>query len=239
MKRMQDLQAGCLSDGSDDDDTKGKAKKTAGKGTKRKASVVKVKKESKAVKREVSSSIDEESNDEGEDDDEEASPAKKRAKRSQQRNGTVIKDDPVKKVKANIKVKRRAGSDDEGGSSADEAAAPKGSNIYVHPDLLAALGVTEVATRPQVRRPCPLTLSAPSGVNHWAHLLTLTVLFLCRALLQLVKKMWEYIRSKDLQNPADRREIVLDDALKAVFKVNKFTAFSMNRYLNNVVKKIG
>lgn len=65
------------------------------------------------------------------------------------------------------------------------------------------------------------------------------VFFACVCLfLQLVKKMWEYIRSQNLQNPADRREILLDDALKAVFKVNKFTAFSMNRYLNNVVKKI-
>lgn len=144
MKRMQDLQAGCLSDDSDDE-TKGKAKK----GTKRKAPVVRVKKESKAVKREVSS--DEEANDDDNDDeeDEETSPAKKRAKRSSQRNGKVIEDDPVKKVKANIKVKRRTGSDDEE-SSADEAA-PKGSTIYVHPDLLAALGVPEVATRPQVR----------------------------------------------------------------------------------------
>lgn len=148
MKRMQDLQAGCLSDDSDDD-TKGKATK-ANKGTKRKASAVKVKKESKAVKREASSDEDDEDDDnEDEDEDEEAaSPAKKRTKRTQ-RSSKVIEDDPVKKVKANIKVKRRAGSDEEG-SSADETA-PKGSNIYVHPDLLAALGVTEVATRPQVR----------------------------------------------------------------------------------------
>ena len=53
---------------------------------------------------------------------------------------------------------------------------------------------------------------------------------------QLVKKMWEYIKANNLQNTADRREILLDENLKQVFKVNKFTAFSMNKYLSAHVK---
>lgn len=34
---------------------------------------------------------------------------------------------------------------------------------------------------------------------------------------QVVKKMWEYIKGKDLQNPKNKRNILADDKLKAVF----------------------
>lgn len=43
---------------------------------------------------------------------------------------------------------------------------------------------------------------------------------------QITKKMWEYIKKNDLQNPANRREILADDKLKPIFggkkKVNMF-----------------
>ena len=34
---------------------------------------------------------------------------------------------------------------------------------------------------------------------------------------QVVSKVWEYIRSHNLQNPENRREIVADDQLRRVF----------------------
>ena len=34
---------------------------------------------------------------------------------------------------------------------------------------------------------------------------------------EVTKKIWAYIKSKDLQDPANKRNIVADDALKAVF----------------------
>lgn len=43
--------------------------------------------------------------------------------------------------------------------------------------------------------------------------------------------MWEYIRGNNLQDPADRRTIILDDPLQTVFKVKKFTIFTMNKYI--------
>ena len=50
---------------------------------------------------------------------------------------------------------------------------------------------------------------------------------------EVVKLMWAYIRSKNLQNPKDKREILLDDpGLMEVFKVKKFTMFTMNRHLS-------
>jgi len=48
---------------------------------------------------------------------------------------------------------------------------------------------------------------------------------------QIVKSLWVYFKENDLQNPDDKREILLDDALKAVFKVDTFTMFSLNKYI--------
>src|SRR5580700_606879 len=48
---------------------------------------------------------------------------------------------------------------------------------------------------------------------------------------QVVSKIWEYIRSHNLQNPEDRREIVADDQLRKVFGKDKVTMFEMNKCL--------
>lgn len=47
----------------------------------------------------------------------------------------------------------------------------------------------------------------------------------------IVKSLWAYIRENDLQNPDNRREIVLDDAMKKVFGCERFTMFTMNKYI--------
>ncbi len=49
---------------------------------------------------------------------------------------------------------------------------------------------------------------------------------------EVVKCLWEYIKENDLQNPNDRREILLDERLKEVFHADKFTMFSMNKYVS-------
>jgi SWIB/MDM2 domain-containing protein len=46
---------------------------------------------------------------------------------------------------------------------------------------------------------------------------------------QVVSKIWEYIRSHNLQNPENRREIVADDQLRRVFGKDKVTMFEMNK----------
>jgi upstream activation factor subunit UAF30 len=48
---------------------------------------------------------------------------------------------------------------------------------------------------------------------------------------QVVSKMWEYIRSHNLQNPENRREILADDKLRKVFGKDKVTMFEMNKHL--------
>jgi upstream activation factor subunit UAF30 len=48
---------------------------------------------------------------------------------------------------------------------------------------------------------------------------------------EVVSKVWDYIKRQDLQNPENRREILADDKLEAVFGKKKVTMFEMNKYL--------
>ncbi|KAJ4291406.1 hypothetical protein N0V88_005999 [Collariella sp. IMI 366227] len=50
---------------------------------------------------------------------------------------------------------------------------------------------------------------------------------------RVVKKLWEYIKGNDLQDPSDRRQILCDDKLQAVFKQDKINMLSMNKTLGN------
>ena len=49
----------------------------------------------------------------------------------------------------------------------------------------------------------------------------------------VVSKMWDYIRKHDLQNPADKREIMADDKLKIIFGKDKATMFELNKLLSS------
>ncbi|KAG8382042.1 hypothetical protein BUALT_Bualt05G0035400 [Buddleja alternifolia] len=40
-----------------------------------------------------------------------------------------------------------------------------------------------------------------------------------------VKKIWEYVKSHNLQNPSNKREIYCDDKLKAIFDGNDKVSF--------------
>jgi chromatin remodeling complex protein RSC6 len=53
---------------------------------------------------------------------------------------------------------------------------------------------------------------------------------------EVVSKIWEYIRSHNLQNPENRREILADDKLTKVFGTDKVTMFEMNKHLTRHLK---
>ena len=53
---------------------------------------------------------------------------------------------------------------------------------------------------------------------------------------QVVSKIWEYIRSHNLQNPENRREILADNKLRKVFGKDKVTMFEMNKHLTRHLK---
>jgi upstream activation factor subunit UAF30 len=48
---------------------------------------------------------------------------------------------------------------------------------------------------------------------------------------EVVSKVWSYIKSNNLQNPQNRREILADDKLRKVLGKDKVTMFEMNKHL--------
>lgn len=49
---------------------------------------------------------------------------------------------------------------------------------------------------------------------------------------QTVKKIWAYVKERDLQDPSDKRQIRCDEAMRAVFKQDRVHMFTMNKILN-------
>jgi len=49
---------------------------------------------------------------------------------------------------------------------------------------------------------------------------------------QTTKKIWEYIREHDLQDPTDKRHIICDEKMRAVFKTDRVHMFTMTKILN-------
>lgn len=47
----------------------------------------------------------------------------------------------------------------------------------------------------------------------------------------VVKRMWEYIKLNNLQDPADKRNIICDEKLKELFEVDSFTGFTVSKLL--------
>ncbi|KAF5383477.1 hypothetical protein D9757_006126 [Collybiopsis confluens] len=48
---------------------------------------------------------------------------------------------------------------------------------------------------------------------------------------QVVKQLWNYIKANERQNPSNKREILCDNNLRAVFSVDKIDMFKMNKVL--------
>src|SRR4051812_20560346 len=48
---------------------------------------------------------------------------------------------------------------------------------------------------------------------------------------EVVSKVWDYIKKNNLQDPQNKREIMADDKLQAVFGKNRVTMFEMNKHL--------
>lgn len=53
---------------------------------------------------------------------------------------------------------------------------------------------------------------------------------------EVVRKMWDYIKANNLQNPENRREIMADDKLQKVFGKDKVSMFEMNKHLAQHLK---
>lgn len=49
---------------------------------------------------------------------------------------------------------------------------------------------------------------------------------------EVMKKVWDYIKSKNLQNPENKREIIADDNLQPIFGTKKLDMFQMTKAIN-------
>lgn len=53
---------------------------------------------------------------------------------------------------------------------------------------------------------------------------------------EVVKKLWEYIKKHNLQNPQNKRNILADDKLKPVFGKDEVTMFEMTKLVSGHLK---
>lgn len=49
---------------------------------------------------------------------------------------------------------------------------------------------------------------------------------------EVVKKLWEYIKQHDLQNPKNKRNIFADEKLRKVFGKDEVTMFEMTKLVS-------
>jgi upstream activation factor subunit UAF30 len=50
---------------------------------------------------------------------------------------------------------------------------------------------------------------------------------------EAVKGLWDYFKKHNLQNPANRREILADDKLKPLFGKEKISMFEVGKIVNS------
>lgn len=53
---------------------------------------------------------------------------------------------------------------------------------------------------------------------------------------EVVKKLWDYIKKHDLQNPKNKRNILADDKLKPIFGKSEVTMFEMTKLVSGHLK---
>lgn len=53
---------------------------------------------------------------------------------------------------------------------------------------------------------------------------------------QVVKKMWDYIKKNKLQNPKNKRNIMADSKLKAIFGKMEVSMFEMTKLISKHLK---
>lgn len=49
---------------------------------------------------------------------------------------------------------------------------------------------------------------------------------------KVTKKIWEYIKDNDLQNPEDKRNIMADDKLRPIFGKDEVSMFEMTKLIS-------
>jgi len=53
---------------------------------------------------------------------------------------------------------------------------------------------------------------------------------------EVVKKMWDYIKAHNLQNPGNKRNVMSDDKLRMIFGKDEVTMFEMTKLVSTHLK---
>ncbi|KAF2474752.1 SWIB-domain-containing protein [Lindgomyces ingoldianus] len=155
-------------------------------------------------------------------------------KKKQKKNKSIEEDDAAyaARLQAEENLKSRARSTRGGNTkkrvpAAKKKSGKKKSANKVKEEDDSDIGSGSGAEKKEVKRTGgfhkPMTLSAPLS-----ELLGETSL----SRPQTVKKIWEYVKERDLQDPNDKRQIRCDEAMRAVFKQDRVHMFTMNKILN-------
>jgi upstream activation factor subunit UAF30 len=54
-----------------------------------------------------------------------------------------------------------------------------------------------------------------------------------------VKRLWDYVKKHDLQNPENKREILADENLRPLFGKDKITMFEVGKIVNSNLQEEG
>lgn len=127
------------------------------------------------------------------------------------------KKTPKKKTSAKVKTEDDSDVDDSGSGSAEKKVNRSGG---FHVRLKTTFEAFGMLLKQQQK---PYTLSTPLSIMLDGEIQ------LSRP--QTVKRIWEYVRAHDLQDPNDKRIIRCDDTMRAVFKQEKVHIFTMNKLL--------
>src|SRR5690349_3976565 len=117
---------------------------------------------------------------------------------------TAEKADPAKSIASKSTASKKA-SPAEGTSGKTASAGQGASGKKVNPALMKPLQPSKELAAVVGSKPLP------------------------RA--EVVSKVWDYIKKNNLQDPQNKREIMADDKLQAVFGKNRVTMFEMNKHL--------
>ena len=55
---------------------------------------------------------------------------------------------------------------------------------------------------------------------------------------EVTKRIWDYIKARDLQNPANKRNVLCDEQLRAVMGKDEVTMFEMARLIGHHLKAV-
>src|SRR5689334_11057659 len=120
-------------------------------------------------------------------------------------SATAVKETQPKKADAAKDASTQKASSAQGTSAKTASAGKSASGKKVNPALMKPLQPSQELAAVVGSKPLP------------------------RA--EVVSKVWDYIKKHKLQDPQNKREIMADDKLQAVFGKNRVTMFEMNKYL--------